>query len=125
MSRRVPYRDDVEPITTELVDDKRKSDARGRRIIAAERRAELLAAYAASGMTQRAFARREGVNFHTFIGWLQRRGGAGRPAPTVRFQELRVSAAPKAALEVVLPGGWIVRGHDVAAVAELARALRG
>lgn len=126
MSRRVPYRDDVEPITTELVEDRRKSDARGRRIVAAERRAELLAAYAASGLTQRAFARREGVNFHPFIGWLQRRAGANRTAPRMRFQELSVAAAPKAAatLEVVLPGGWIVRGHDVAAVAELARALR-
>ena len=31
------------------------------------------------------------------------------------------SVAP---LEVVVPGGWIVRGQEIAAVAELVRALR-
>ena len=45
------------------MDEKRKRDTRGRKIATSERRAELLAAFDASGLTQRAFARREGVNF--------------------------------------------------------------
>ena len=117
----------MEPITAEVLDDRRKSDSRGRRIVAAERRAELLEAYVASGLTQRAFAKREGINFHTFIGWLQRqRGSVVAGAPALRFQEVSVTTPPKSAapLEVVLPGGWIVRGQEIAAVAELVRALR-
>lgn len=116
----------MEPITAEVLDDRRKSDSRGRRIVAAERRAELLAAYAGSGLTQRAFARREGINFHTFIGWLQRQRGSGGATTAMRFQEVSVAAAAQssAALEVVLPGGWIVRGQQIAAVVELVRALR-
>lgn len=125
MRHGVRYCDEVEPITAEVLDDRRKSDSRGRKIVAAQRRAELLTAYAGSGLTQRAFARREGINFHTFIGWLQRRRGAGAAGPAMRFQEVSVAAGPKSAasLEVVLPGGWIVRGQDIAAMAELVRAL--
>ena len=94
--------------------------------MAAERRAELLAAYDTSALTQRAFARREGINFHTFVEWLQRRRrtvGAKRPP---RFQELSLPFAPKSAgpLEVTLPGGVSVRGDNVASVLELVRALR-
>ena len=116
----------MEPISAEVVDDKQKRDTRGRRIVAAERRAELLAAYDAGGLTQRAFARREGVNFHTLVGWLQRRRGEGAVAPAMRFQELCVASSAKAdgTLEVTLPGGLIVRGSSAAAVAELVRALR-
>jgi transposase len=87
----------------------------------------LLEAYAASDLTQRAFAKREGINFHTFIGWLQRqRGSGGAAAPAMRFQKVRVTTAPQsvAPLEVVLPGGLIVRGQEIAAVAELVQALR-
>lgn len=73
MRRGVRYCDEVEPITAEVLDDRRKSDARGRKIVARERRAELLAAYTGSGLTQRAFARREGINFHTFIATSRRR----------------------------------------------------
>jgi transposase-like protein len=116
----------VEPISTEVVDDKQKRDTRGRRIVAAERRAELLAAYDASGLTQKAFARHEGINFHTLVAWLQRRRAEGGPAPAMRFQEVSLSQgrSREATLEVMLPGGLIVRGSSAAAVAELVRALR-
>jgi len=87
---------------------------------------ELLAAYDASGLTQRAFARHEGVNFHTLVAWLQRRRVEGVAAPAVRFQEVCLSPgrSREATLEVTLPGGLIVRGSSAAAVAELVRALR-
>ncbi len=109
------------------MDDKQRCDTRGRRIVAAERRAELLAAYEASGLTQSAFARREGINFHTFVAWLgQRRKVVNVTVPAVRFREVCLAPAAKAepAFEVTLPGGLTVRGSHAAAVAELVRALR-
>jgi transposase-like protein len=109
-----------------LVDDKQKRDRRGRRIVAPERRAELLSAYATSGLTQSAFARREGINFHTFVAWLGQHRKAGAATPGVRFQEvcLAPGSGAEPSLEVELPGGLTVRGSNAAAVAELVRALR-
>ena len=94
--------------------------------MAAERRAELLAAYDASGLTQSAFARRDGINVHTLVAWRGRRRSVGIAAPAVRFQEvcLAPNATAAATLEVTLPGGVIVRGSSAAGVAELVRALR-
>ena len=120
----------MEPIAAELMDEARKHDARGRKIATPERRAELLATFDGSGLTQRAFARREGVNFHTFVAWLQRRRSTathhGAPG-TRRFQEVCAAPGVRADatfLEVALPGGLVVRGGSAAAVAELVRALR-
>ncbi len=116
----------MESIKTEVVEDKQKRDKRGRRIVAAERWAEVLAEYDASGLTQSAFARRAGLNFHTFVAQLgrRRRGQVGSPA--VHFREVCLAPPVKTAalLEVLLPGGVIVRGSMAAMVAELVRALR-
>lgn len=38
-----------------------------------EREEELLRGYNESDLSQLEFARRKGVNFHTFVEWLQRR----------------------------------------------------
>ena len=46
---------------TELIETGEQRDALGRRRTPWERRAELLAAYHQSGLTQKAFARREGI----------------------------------------------------------------
>ena len=114
----------MEPIATEVVEDQRKQDSRGRKTIDAARREQLLAAFEKSGLSQRAFARREGINFHTLVGWRQRYRGAGGKRP-VRFEELTLTHRPKAAgLEVTLPGGLVVRGTRPAEGAELVRALR-
>lgn len=114
-------------ITPEVLREETKRDTRGRRIIEAGRWQELLAAYATSGLTQAQFARREGVNYHTLVARLARERGRSQPAgPAPTFVEARVAAAgwpPAAALEVQLPGGAIVRGHDPAAVAALVQAL--
>ncbi|MDR1010056.1 MAG: hypothetical protein LBM04_02825 [Opitutaceae bacterium] len=83
-------------------------------------------------MTQKFFAKREGVNFHTFVSWLaQRRRGAGDgaaaarpPQSTACFIELCApvhAAAPM--LEVVLRDGRIARGTDAVSLAALARLL--
>lgn len=123
----------METIITEVVEDQSVRDARGRRIASEQRRAELLAEYKTSGMTQKAFARHAGVNPHTFVSWLagQRRGAASRQTPAEAgkpsgFVELRVPAGLSqrgALLEVVLTDGRVVRGGDVAALAQLTRLL--
>ena len=62
-----------ETVTTELVPSCEKRDAAGRRIMDPARRVQLLAAYEKSGLTQAAFARREGLNAQTFSTWVQPR----------------------------------------------------
>jgi transposase-like protein len=132
---------------TELVETGEKRDALGRRRTPAERRTELLAAYRRSGLTQRAFAQREGVNYTTFCTWAQaerRRGrlpaapagcrprGRSRATQNVRVPFVEVQLPPavpdlasgEAGLEVRLPDGTSVRGGSAAALAKLVRALR-
>lgn len=64
-------------ITTELVETGAKRDGRGRRIATREEKIALIAQYRGSGLTQRAFAEREGVKFSTFTAWLQVSGSSG------------------------------------------------
>lgn len=121
------YAGGMESIETEVVDSGGKRDERGRRIVSAAERERILAEYAASGLTQSAFARREGLAYGTFVAWLgrqKREGAAKRPSP-VRFEQVHLeSAASGALVEVRLPNGMMVRGAAVAPVAELVRALR-
>jgi transposase-like protein len=132
---------------TELIETGEKRDALGRRHTPAARRAELLAAYRASGLTQSAFARREGITYSTFCTWAQaeRRRGELPPAPAgrkrrrrvgsspamrppqrVNFAEVRLPSTPLAVpgLEVRLPDGTLLRGGNVIELAALVRALR-
>jgi transposase-like protein len=110
---------------TELVETGDKRDGRGRRLTTAERRSGLVAAYRQSGMTMAAFARREGLRYSTFAGWVLK--GGRRRAPAVRFAQVRLPALPSnapAGLEVRLLDGTLVRGGAAAEVAALVRALR-
>ena len=138
--------------TTELIDTGEKRDALGRRHTPRERRAELLAAYRQSGLTQTAFARREGIRYSTFCTWAQverrsgglppaqpgrkrpRRAGspAVRPPGRINFAEaclpgqvgLPAVAAAVPGLEVRLPDGTLLRGGSAVELAALVRALR-
>lgn len=113
--------------TTELVETGERRDLRGRRITPAARRDELVAAWRQSGLTQAAFARREGVRYPTFASWVQeaRRTGERPAAPKMRFAEVQVPAAVGAPpLEVRLPDGTLIRGGCARAVAALVRALK-
>jgi transposase-like protein len=65
-------------ITTELVETGAKRDGRGRRIATQEEREALIAQYRESGLTQKAFAEREGIKFSTFTSWVQGRRHAGK-----------------------------------------------
>lgn len=75
-------------------------------------------------MTQREFARSEGVSYHTVVTRLLRRRETG-PAKraTVQFREVGIPAR-FGGLEVCLPGGVIVRGQDALQAAVLIKALR-
>ncbi|MFZ5494178.1 MAG: IS66 family insertion sequence element accessory protein TnpA [Verrucomicrobiota bacterium] len=110
----------------ELVETGDKRDGSGRRLTTAERRSELVAAYRRSGLTMAAFARREGLRYSTFAGWVLQ--GGWRRAPAVRFAQVQLPSVPPvtpAGLEVRLPDGTLLRGGRAAALAELVRALRG
>jgi len=111
-------------IDTELIEKKR--DESGRRIMPRSDREALVRAYEQSGLTQKAFAKREGIKFPTFVSWLQelRRG---ETKPKVSFTELTtpaVTTAPAAALEVQLPDGMIMRGGSAEELARLLRLVR-
>ena len=100
-----------------------------RTITSKGRRAEVLARYEASGLTQKAYANREGVNYHTFVSWLVRKRREHATSTTsmasVRFAEVPAfRATPTGRLEVMLPGEIVVRGDDPAAVANLIQAIR-
>lgn len=117
----------METLKAEVVDDGAKRDRKGRRIMPAERIDALVREYHASGMTQAAFARRAGLKYPTFAGWVHaRRGTHVRADGVVRFAELQLSAGASAGdeLSVSLPDGAVVRGRDAASIAALVRALR-
>lgn len=109
-------------IATELIESKR--DERGRRITPAVEREALVRAYRESGLTQKAFAEREGVKYSTFVSWVQDAKRSMEQA-VPRFAEVSVAARPvSAAIEIALPDGTVVRGTDLEALITLATRLR-
>ncbi len=116
-------------ITAEVVDTGEKRDGRGRRAIPRAQRMALVDAYRASGMSMAAFARRERINYTTFVGWIQRTAPAASNSPipfaTVEMPAVATSGAkPGHGLEVQLPDGTMLRGARVADLVALVRALR-
>jgi transposase-like protein len=87
----------------------------------------LVREYQESGVTQAAFARREGVKYPTFAHWVQQARKKEIPGkPLVQFAQVQLPTAPAQAtpLEVRLPDGTVVRGNQVKDLAQLVRALR-
>ena len=105
-----------------------KHDERGRRIADAQEKEALMAGYATSGMTQRAFSLREGINPFTFAGWLRQKRMTDTPPTPSGGQRFVEVGFPRVAtgycLEVVLPDGLIVRGSEARPLAALVRGLR-
>jgi len=114
---------------TQLIETGDKRDGRGRKIRLADRRAEFVRAYQASALTMAAFARREGLKYSTFAGWVLRSAARSSDgiAP-VRFAEVRLPmAAPSPSapgMEVRLVDGTVARGANGVELAALVRALR-
>jgi transposase-like protein len=113
-------------IATELVDSGETRDRRGRRITKAQRRVELVAEFSSSGLTMAAFARREGLNYATFAGWVAAQRAEPAKSP-IKFTEVKLPLLPPAddaPLEVRLPDGTMVRGGKVGDLVTLLKALR-
>lgn len=115
-------------ITAELVDTGERRGAHGRRVMPADRRAQLVEAYRSSGLTMAAFARREGVKYPTFAAWVAKGQPPGTAKSPIRFAEMQLplppTNEPSHAVEVRLPDGTVLRGSRVADVVALVRALR-
>lgn len=119
----------MESIETEICEDRGKRDEKGRRVLGDQAWERVLAEYEGCGLTQKAFCRREGVNYNTFVARLGRlRRGNVRKEAKVAFFEGEWMAQPghgAAQLEVVLADGQVLRGSDPVALARLARELKG
>jgi DNA-binding transcriptional regulator YiaG len=118
--------------TAELIDMGERRDTLGRVVTPKVRRLELVNAWRTSGLTQAAFAKREGLRYSTFAHWAQQ---ATKPTPAVRspranlprpvsFAEVALPPTLAPALEVRLPDGTVLRGGSAEALAKLVRALR-
>ena len=122
----------MEAIAAELIDTGDRRDVRGRRRMPAAQRAEYVRAYHQSGMTQAAFAKREGLRYSTFAHWVQKALRAAADSADqrhrVQFAQVQWPAAGPAmsptSMEVRLPDGMILRGENAAELAQLVRALR-
>ena len=108
----------------ELITEENKRDQRGRRITPAPRRAQLVEAYRASGLTMKQFGRQEGINPLTLAKWSTDEGRRARGS--VRFAEMKVGLplASGWAFEVTLPNGLAVRAANAGALVELLTLVR-
>lgn len=115
----------MDEIETEVLDVGLKQDAKGRRILPEREWMRVLDEYDRSGMTQKAFARREGINFHTLVAWLGRRRKAvtGDDNKPVRFEELELRRGSPSQLEIHLADGVVLKGSSPEGLAELYSAL--
>ncbi len=108
-------------ITTELIEQTK--DIRGRTVRTAQEREAYVRAYRESGLTQQAFARREGIKYTTFVSWVQ--AATAVAASGTKFAEVAVPVATRRApLEVSFGDGTTVRGENPQHVATLVRLLR-
>jgi hypothetical protein len=98
-------------------------DRQGRSWYSDEAKRSYLKRYHKSGLSQRAFCEREGLKLPTFSSWLRRES---IPEPSMKFRRLELSGpVPLASsLEVVMPGGMVLKGHDAAQLAALVRLLQ-
>ncbi len=116
----------------EVVNDGVVRDSRGRRHRPKSERERLARESFETSLSLVEFARREGLNYHTLIGWryeLKRRSESPEQrsksddAESLQFAEFRLRG-PSNKLEVYLPDGTLLRGDNAAELSALAKALR-
>ena len=90
----------------------------------------MVEAYRASGLNMAQFARREGIKYGTFAGWVVKAQEPGATKSAMKFAEVQLPVTRPSdpdcgdRLEVRLPDGTVLRGGRVADVVALVRALR-
>ena len=118
----------MEVINTEVITAEKKRDKRGHRLYDEERKRRIVEGYEKSGLTQRDYARKEGIRYSTLVWWLQKRRHAQARAtlPAVRFAEMSAPVlSTGCTLEVVLADGTLLRGSRAEELAGLVHLLRG
>lgn len=100
-----------------------------RRRYSAQERAEIIAAYECSGLTQKMFVEKRGISLATLSNWLRAYRHKGKAATgQIRFQpvDLKGLFASQWAAEVVMPNGSMLRlaSVDGALAERLTRVLR-
>ena len=102
-----------------------KTDKAGRKRYLESERRELLRKFGASGMTQAAFCRSNGLSGVTFSKWVRARGGKRRGPGAVGFAEVELApAARDLAVEVVRPDGKVIRFKNLRADRDHAAFIR-
>ena len=103
-----------------------KTDKAGRKRYLESERRGLLRKFGASGMTQAAFCRSNGLSDVTFSKWVRARGGKGRGRGSDVLAEVEVipSAASELAVEVVRPDGKVIRFKNLRADRDHAAFIR-
>jgi DNA-binding transcriptional regulator YiaG len=116
----------MEAITAEVITGEKKRDERGHRLYDEEGKRRIMEGYDKSGLTQRAYAKQEGIKYSTLVSWLQgRRRARGQTKSLMKFEELGMPMTGMGgSLEVVLADGTLVRGTSARALAELINLLR-
>jgi transposase-like protein len=143
----------VDERAPEVMADEGRRDSKGRVTMDGERRRALLDEFLASGLSQARFARKAGLTYSTFAGWVQKhRKHAASGGPTIpparrslkslkrktpdkrpmmpariEFREVAVPLVrgePEGVILVKIPGGIEARCADVTTAARLIRALR-
>jgi hypothetical protein len=102
------------------------NDSAPRKRLTTDQRQRLLARYHRSALTQAAFAARHGIGLSTLGKWLREEPAADACPSPVRFQEVVLpGSAPRWAVELVSPQGWIVRLHATSDAGVLPQLLAG
>jgi len=106
-----------------------KSDRVGRARYSASFKAEVLAAYARSGMSGPAFAQQCGVKYPTFAAWVSKGRGQAKATPSGNASQRFVLAefsgpASDAVLKVEFPGGAIAHVTSTSQAGLLASLLK-
>jgi transposase-like protein len=105
-------------------------DTQGRLRASREQRRVILAEFERSGLSAAQFARRTGLKYSTFVGWVQRYRRRKRPARKSPLRLLEAVVAQSTpvvvALQVQLPGGArleISQASQIPLAAALVRAM--